>query len=97
MKNAAGTDADILDTLEIVELFDSDLLLRLCNLASEPLKGIGYMAFKRNTFHKSVSENPALHFKTLTKRQIPDVMPHQKEMLEKYAMSFRDADSGKNR
>lgn len=47
------------------------------------------MAFKKNTFKKSVSENPAIHFKTLTKRQIPDVMPHQKEMLEAYASDFQ--------
>ncbi len=48
------------------------------------------MAFKKNTFSKTVSANPAAHFKTLTKRQHPDVMPHQKEMLEAYAADFDD-------
>ncbi|SFO40696.1 Helicase C-terminal domain-containing protein [Cohaesibacter marisflavi] len=46
------------------------------------------MAFKSNTFSQSVTVNPAAHFKTLTKRQFPDVMPHQKEMLEEYAAQF---------
>lgn len=43
------------------------------------------MAFKTGTFAQSVADNPAAHFKTLTKRQYPDVMPHQKEILETYA------------
>jgi superfamily II DNA/RNA helicase len=45
------------------------------------------MAFKSNTFSQIAAPNPAAHFKTLTKRQYPDVMPHQKEMLETYAAS----------
>ena len=43
------------------------------------------MAFKTNTFAQNLAANPAAHFKTLTKRQYPDVMPHQKEILETYA------------
>lgn len=46
------------------------------------------MAFKKESFAQKAAENPALHFKTLTKRQFPDVMPHQKEMLEEYAAKF---------
>lgn len=41
---------------------------------------------------KLVGPNPAAHFKTLTKRQFPDVMPHQKEMLEAYAAEFEGVD-----
>jgi len=48
------------------------------------------MAFKTNTFSQNAAANPAAHFKTLTKRQYPDVMPHQKEMLEAYAAEFVD-------
>lgn len=48
------------------------------------------MAFKTNTFTQTPSVNPAAHFKTLTKRQFPDVMPHQKEMLEAYAAGSQD-------
>ncbi len=47
-----------------------------------------FMAFKTNTFAPTVAANPAAHFKTLTKRQYPDVMPHQKDMLEAYAAKF---------
>ena len=43
------------------------------------------MAFKNNSFANIAAPDPAAHFKTLTKRQYPDVMPHQKEMLEIYA------------
>lgn len=43
------------------------------------------MAFKSGTFANTAAADPASHFKTLTKRQYPDVMPHQKEMLETYA------------
>ncbi|ARO31718.1 DEAD/DEAH box type DNA/RNA helicase protein [Rhizobium sp. NXC14] len=43
------------------------------------------MAFKTGTFAQNLADNPAGHFKTLTKRQYPDVMPHQKEILEAYA------------
>ncbi len=46
------------------------------------------MAFKTNTFAQTSAANPAAHFKTLTKRQYPDVMPHQKEILEAYAAGF---------
>lgn len=46
------------------------------------------MAFKANTLSKTASADPAAHFKTLTKRQFPDVMPHQKEMLEAYAAEY---------
>jgi Rad3-related DNA helicase len=46
------------------------------------------MAFKTESFAPKAAANPALHFKTLTKRDFPDVMPHQKEMLEEYADKF---------
>lgn len=49
------------------------------------------MAFKTNTFAHTVAANPAAHFKTLTKRQYPDVMPHQKEMLEAYAAQCEES------
>lgn len=49
------------------------------------------MAFKKNANNQVVSKNPALHFKTLTKRDYPDVMPHQKVMLEQYADGFDGA------
>ncbi|MGN6515395.1 MAG: DEAD/DEAH box helicase [Rhizomicrobium sp.] len=49
------------------------------------------MAFKSNTFANTAAADPAAHFKTLTKRQYPDVMPHQKEMLEMYAAHHMDA------
>jgi len=49
------------------------------------------MAFKTNTFAQPASSNPAAHFKTLTKRQYPDVMPHQKEMLEAYAAGYEES------
>ncbi len=48
------------------------------------------MAFKSRTFSQTAAVDPAAHIKTLTKRQIPDVMPHQKEMLETYARQFED-------
>ena len=48
------------------------------------------MAFKTDTLAPAASANPAAHFKTLTKRQYPDVMPHQKEMLEAYAADFEN-------
>ncbi len=50
------------------------------------------MAFKTNSFSQTAQPNPAAHFKTLTKRQYPDVMPHQKELLEAYAASFETED-----
>lgn len=46
------------------------------------------MAFKTTPHLKTAANDPAAHFKTLTKRQLPDVMPHQKEMLEVYATEF---------
>ena len=46
------------------------------------------MAFKTNKNLQTFSRDPAAHIKTLTKRQIPDVMPHQKVMLESYAGGF---------
>ncbi|MCD8560903.1 MAG: DEAD/DEAH box helicase family protein [Shewanella xiamenensis] len=48
------------------------------------------MAFKTNIFASKASADPAAHFKTLTKRQYPDVMPHQKDILEAYAASFEN-------
>lgn len=49
------------------------------------------MPFKTNTFAQTAAANPAAHFKTLTKRQYPDVMPHQKEMLEAYAAEYEES------
>jgi Type III restriction enzyme, res subunit/Helicase C-terminal domain len=46
------------------------------------------MAFKSGGYKHLAIGDPAAHFKTLTKRQFPDVMPHQKEMLEQYAANF---------
>jgi hypothetical protein len=43
------------------------------------------MAFKSDVFASTAAIDPAAHFKTLTKRQFPDVMPHQKVTLEHYA------------
>lgn len=48
------------------------------------------MAFKTGASAKVASANPADHFKTLTKRQYPDVMPHQKDILETYASKFSE-------
>jgi hypothetical protein len=48
------------------------------------------MAFKTNTSARVNAANPADHFKTLTKRQYPDVMPHQKDILETYAAEFSE-------
>jgi superfamily II DNA/RNA helicase len=48
------------------------------------------MAFKSDIFASIASADPAAHFKTLTKRQFPDVMPHQKVMLEQYAAQLED-------
>jgi Rad3-related DNA helicase len=49
------------------------------------------MAFKKNTFKATAAPNPAAHFKTLTKRAHPDVMPHQKDMLEAYANAYEQS------
>jgi len=49
------------------------------------------MAFKTGTFAQSFADNPAAHFKTLTQRQYPDVMPHQKEILELYAANHQSS------
>ena len=46
------------------------------------------MAFKTIKQSHTVADDPAAHFKTLTRRQFPDVMPHQKEMLEVYAAEY---------
>lgn len=46
------------------------------------------MAFKSGSFTGSSAADPALHFKTLTKRSFPDVMPHQKEILETYSREY---------
>ena len=43
------------------------------------------MAFKNTATSAATTDNPAALFKTLTQRTLPDVMPHQKEMLEGYA------------
>lgn len=48
------------------------------------------MAFKTNTFAAKAASDPAAHFKTLTKRHYPDVMPHQKDILEEYASSYEN-------
>ncbi len=48
------------------------------------------MAFKTSTSTTVATATPADHFKTLTKRQYPDVMPHQKDILETYASGFSD-------
>lgn len=48
------------------------------------------MAFKSDIFASIAAADPAAHFKTLTKRQFPDVMPHQKVMLEQYAAQLED-------
>lgn len=49
------------------------------------------LAFKKDANKNTAAINPAEHFKTLTKREFPDVMPHQKEMLEAYANEFVDS------
>tara|TARA_R110001606_G_scaffold299880_2_gene447644 strand:+ start:19123 stop:19704 length:582 start_codon:yes stop_codon:yes gene_type:complete len=49
------------------------------------------MAFKTKTFSAKIAQNPAIHFKTLTKRHFPDVMPHQKEILELYAEQYENS------
>ena len=43
------------------------------------------MAFKNTATTAATTDTPAALFKTLTQRTLPDVMPHQKEMLEEYA------------
>ncbi|PLS22527.1 DEAD/DEAH box helicase [Neptunicoccus cionae] len=48
------------------------------------------MAFKTGTSAMTATATPADHFKTLTKRQYPDVMPHQKDILETYASEFSE-------
>lgn len=49
------------------------------------------MAFKKKSKESAVSESPAEFFRTLTQRALPDVMPHQKEVLKKYGDSFLTA------
>lgn len=42
------------------------------------------MAFKKNTATLSVPDSPAKLFQTLTRRKLPDVMTHQRDMLRAY-------------
>lgn len=42
------------------------------------------MAFKKNTATLSAPDSPAKLFQTLTRRKLPDVMTHQREMLAAY-------------
>ena len=46
------------------------------------------MGFKKRTSSSRADLDPAAHFKSLTKRQFPDVMPHQKDILEEYAANY---------
>ena len=46
--------------------------------------------FKQATKRQKVASNPALHFLRKTARELPDVMPHQKEILETYAQNYQD-------
>lgn len=48
------------------------------------------MAFKKTATSEATTDNPASLFKTLTQRTLPDVMPHQKEMLEAYGQEMVD-------
>lgn len=43
------------------------------------------MAFKKKTAALSGSDNPAKLFQTLTRRTLPDVMTHQRDILTEYA------------
>lgn len=42
------------------------------------------MAFKKNTAILSATDSPAKLFQTLTRRKLPDVMTHQRDMLRTY-------------
>lgn len=42
------------------------------------------MAFKKNTPTLSAPDSPAKLFQTLTRRKLPDVMTHQRDMLSAY-------------
>ncbi|APH56878.1 Hypothetical protein GbCGDNIH6_8226 [Granulibacter bethesdensis] len=42
------------------------------------------MAFKKNTATLSAPDSPAKLFQTLTRRKLPDVMTHQRDMLRAY-------------
>lgn len=42
------------------------------------------MAFKKNTTSPSAPDSPAKLFQTLTRRKLPDVMTHQRDMLNAY-------------
>jgi hypothetical protein len=42
------------------------------------------MAFKKTTPNLSVPDSPAKLFQTLTRRKLPDVMTHQRDMLKAY-------------
>lgn len=43
------------------------------------------MAFKKINQKSKVPSTPALLFRELTRRKFPDVLPHQKDMMERYA------------
>lgn len=46
--------------------------------------------FKPTFSPPKATANPVLHFATLTKRELPDVMPHQKSILETYAQEYQE-------
>lgn len=48
------------------------------------------MAFKKNTPTLSTPESPAKLFQTLTRRKLPDVMTHQRDMLSAYGEQMVD-------
>ena len=48
------------------------------------------MAFKDNTSNLGAPASPADLFKTLSRRALPDVMPHQRDMLLAYAKDMVD-------
>ncbi|TJW51953.1 MAG: DEAD/DEAH box helicase [Mesorhizobium sp.] len=48
------------------------------------------MAFKKNTSILSASDSPAKLFQTLTRRKLPDVMTHQRDMLSAYGDKMVD-------
>ncbi|MER9965583.1 DEAD/DEAH box helicase [Mesorhizobium sp. M0060] len=48
------------------------------------------MAFKKNTSTLSAPDSPAKLFQTLTRRKLPDVMTHQRDMLSAYGDKMVD-------
>lgn len=48
------------------------------------------MAFKKNTATLSAPDSPAKLFQTLTRRKLPDVMTHQRDMLRAYGEQMVD-------